>query len=218
MPVATFTKSGTKAASAAALPKAIFSEEIKTHDLMHQAYVAGAANRRANGAHTLTRGEVRGGGRKPWRQKGTGRARHGSIRSPIWRGGGVTFGPSSERNYTKSLTAAAKRKAVRQALTLSASDGSLSVIEEFSVKDGKTRTAEAVVRKLNLALPLLLVVDRKTDETARATRNLADVTLVTARYLSVYNLANHASILLTKPAVAAIDQWLKAPKKTEDQP
>lgn len=209
MAVQTYTATGGKATSGVSLPKTIFDEEIKSHDLLHQAFVTHHSALRANTAKTLGRGEVRGGGRKPWRQKGTGRARHGSIRSPIWRGGGVTFGPSTERNYKKSLSGQAKRKAVRQALTLSARDGSLSVIEDFIVKDGKTKSAADLLKKMDLKSPVLLVVDKKSIELDRATRNLPRFEVVTARYLSVYRLANTNSVVLTKPAIKVLEDWLR---------
>src|SRR5580700_971905 len=104
MAVATYTKSGTKAPTAAKLDKAVFEVEIKNHHLLKQAYEAYLANGRPNLAITKTRGLVRGGGRKPWRQKGTGRARFGSSRVPIWRGGGITFGPTGQENYSKQLS------------------------------------------------------------------------------------------------------------------
>lgn len=214
MAVAVYTKTGTKATTAFTLPKTVFNEEIKNHTLLHDAFVAHHASLRANTAKTLERGEVRGGGKKPWRQKGLGRARAGSIRSPIWRGGGVTFGPSTDRNYTKKLNRSAKQKSVRQALTLSATDGSLSIIEDFSLSDAKTQTAAKLIAKLQVAAPLLLVVDKKTNELVRATRNIAQLTVINAKYLSVYQIARHAHILLTKPAVAELELWLsKTPAK-----
>jgi large subunit ribosomal protein L4 len=103
MAVATYTKSGTKATTAVTLDKKIFSVEIKNHELLKQAYLAYLANGRINSAKTKKRGEIRGGGAKPWRQKGTGRARFGSSRNPIWTGGGVAFGPTGQENYSIKL-------------------------------------------------------------------------------------------------------------------
>src|ERR1700756_2254078 len=103
MAVATYTKAGTKATNPAKLDKAVFGVEAKNHELLKAAYTAYLANGRANLATTKTRGLVRGGGRKPWRQKGTGRARFGSSRNPIWRGGGITFGPTGHENFSKQL-------------------------------------------------------------------------------------------------------------------
>jgi large subunit ribosomal protein L4 len=208
MAVAVYTKTGTKATGAFTLPKSVFDEEIKNHALLQEAFVAHHAGLRANTASSLDRGEVRGGGKKPWQQKGLGRARAGSIRSPIWRGGGITFGPTLERNYIKKINRSARQKAIRQALTLSAQDGSLSIIEDFALGDTKTKSAAQLIAKLGVASPLLLVVDKKTDDLLQATRNIARLTIITAKYLSVYQIARHAHILVTKPAVAELESWL----------
>src|SRR5215813_45594 len=116
MAVPTFTKSGTKATSAAKLDKTVFGVMPKNHELLKLAYTAYLANGRDNLAVTKKRGEVSGGGKKPWKQKGTGRARFGSSRNPIWRGGGIAFGPTGDDNYTVRVSVKAKRLAVRQAL------------------------------------------------------------------------------------------------------
>src|SRR5215813_5453673 len=120
MAVPTFTKSGTKATSAAKLDKVVFGVVPENHELLKLAYTAYLANGRENLAVTKKRGEVSGGGKKPWKQKGTGRARFGSSRNPIWRGGGIVFGPTGEENYTKKMHTSAKRQALRQALSLAA--------------------------------------------------------------------------------------------------
>src|ERR1700759_440501 len=114
MAVDTYTKAGAKAATPAKLDKAVFGVEIKNHQLLKDAYLAYLAGGRTNDAVAKKRGQVRGGGRKPWRQKGTGNARFGSTRNPIWRGGGVAFGPTGNENYTRKLSTSAKRQALRQ--------------------------------------------------------------------------------------------------------
>ena len=139
MSVASFTKTGSKSTAKVELPENVFSEDIQSHQLLKDTYVAYLSNGRTINAHVKTRGEVRGGGKKPWKQKGTGRARHGSIRSPIWRGGGITFGPTDDRNFTKKINKKAKQKALRQALTLAAEQNAIMVIEDFTVKEGKTK-------------------------------------------------------------------------------
>src|SRR3954467_5725352 len=131
MAVSTYTKSGTKAATAAKLDKSVFEVMPENHDLLKLAYVAYLANGRENLAVTKTRGLVRGGGKKPWKQKGTGRARFGSSRVPIWRGGGITFGPTGQENYSKQLNTKAKRQAIRQALSLASIDNKLIVVEDI---------------------------------------------------------------------------------------
>src|SRR6266545_1054603 len=118
MAVSTYTKSGTKATTPAKLDKKIFGVEVKNHNLLKIAYLAYLANGRPNLAITKKRGEVRGGGAKPWRQKGTGRARVGSSRNPLWRGGGIAFGPTGNENYSHKINTKTKREAIRQALSL----------------------------------------------------------------------------------------------------
>ncbi|MCU0667151.1 MAG: 50S ribosomal protein L4 [Patescibacteria group bacterium] len=134
MAVSTYSASGVKATTAIKLPKDIFAVEVSNHELLKQAYVAHQANGRLSLAKTLKRGEVSGGGKKPWRQKGTGRARTGSIRNPIWRGGGITFGPSGNENYSKKINASAKKVALKQALSLATINKPVYVIDDFVVK------------------------------------------------------------------------------------
>lgn len=203
-----YSSTGTKASAALTLPKEVFGEEVKNHRLLQEAYRAYLAAGRAQSAKTLMRGEVRGGGKKPWRQKGTGRARVGSIRSPIWRGGGVTFGPTGNENHKIKLSLKAKRKAIRQALTLKATDGQIMVIEDFKVKDAKTKSAAGLLAKLGTARRTLLVIETKTPELVRSTGNLAGVELVAAKYLNVFKVLNADHIIITKPALLVIKDWL----------
>src|SRR3990167_10650423 len=128
MSVATYTKSGTKSASPATLDKKVFGVEVANQELIHKTYLAYLAGGRANFAKTKRRGEVRGGGQKPWRQKGTGRARFGSSRNPIWTGGGVAFGPTGNENYVLNLSNQTKRQALKQALTLAAKENRIKII------------------------------------------------------------------------------------------
>lgn len=212
MATATFTKTGNKASTAAKLNKDVFGLEVTNFELLQQAYETYRANGRAPIASTLGRGEVRGGGRKPWRQKGTGRARHGSIRSPIWAGGGVTFGPSSNRNFSKTLGKKAKRTALRQALSMANKAETVKVIEDFTAKDGKTKQAIDLLNKLEADRSVLLVVDNKTKELVRATNNIPYVKLVQATYLNVYDILNAHSLVFTKSAVTATEEWLGVTK------
>src|SRR5882762_2138813 len=145
MSVATFTKSGNKATVPAKLEKTIFGVKVENHELLKEAYVAYLANGRTNNAQTKKRGEISGGGRKPHPQKGTGRARSGSSRNPIWRGGGITFGPTGDENYTRKLSTQAKRQALRQALSLAADANKIIVLETFDNKDGKTKATAALL-------------------------------------------------------------------------
>ena len=208
MSVSTVTASGTKATTAVKLPKSVFAVEIKNHELLKEAYVAYLANGRDNLAQTKLRGEVSGGGRKPHKQKGTGRARAGSTRSPIWRGGGVTFGPTGNENYSKKISSKAKQTAIRQALTLAAEHKNLVVIDEFAVKDGKTKTVVELLAKLGASSRTLVVVAIKSPEVVRSLKNVQEVKLVAANHLNVFDVMNATNIVISKDAVAVVDAWL----------
>lgn len=210
MATPTFTKTGNKATAATKLPKEVFAVENISHDLLKQAYTAYLANGRLGTAKTKTRGEVSGGGKKPWRQKGTGRARFGSSRVPIWRGGGITFGPTGEQNYSVDLPKNTKRTAIRQALTLKAKN--IVVIESFEVKSGKTADAAKLLGKIDAVRNVLLVVDSKTDELSRTINNLSNVKLVQARYLNVFDILNADTIVLSQKSIDIIEEWLGGKK------
>ena len=212
MSVSTFTKTGAKATTAVTLDKTVFAVEIKNHQLLKDAYVAYLSNGRENLAVTKTRGEVSGGGKKPWKQKGTGRARFGSSRVPIWRGGGITFGPTGLENYTKKLNISAKRTAIKQALTLANEAKKVSVIETFEIKDGKTKTANDLLIKLKADRGVLLVVENKTDEVVKATRNIPYLKVVNAKYLNVYDVMNAHNVIIEKNALSVISDWLGGEK------
>lgn len=190
------------------LPKEVFNVEVPNHELVKQAYEAYLANGRTNLAVTKTRGLVRGGGKKPWRQKGTGRARVGSSRNPIWRGGGITFGPTGVENYTKTLSTAQKRQAVRQALTLANKSKKILTIDTFACKDGKVKNTLDLLAKHKLERRVLLVVSLKDELVDRATRNVPNVKAVQATYLNVYDIMNADHIVVTKKSVELIKEWL----------
>ena len=192
----------------AALPEEVFGVDVPNHELLKLAYDAFLANSRQASATTKTRGEVRGGGKKPWKQKGTGRARFGSTRNPIWRHGGIVFGPRGNENYKLKLSKTSKRVAIRQALTLA------NEAKKITVSDIKTtgKTAEIAKfiadKKFKRDRRVLLVVDEKTPELIRATNNLQSALLIRAQYLSVYYVLNADQIIMTPAAVKAIDAWL----------
>lgn len=210
MAVATFTKSGAKATTPAKLDKTVFNVAPENHELVKLAYVTYLGNARVGSAHVKLRGEVRGGGRKPWRQKGTGNARAGSIRSPLWRGGGITFGPTGNEDYSKKLSTAAKRQALRQALSLQADN--IKVVEAFDVKDGKVAPTVALLEKMGATRNVLLVVETKDAMINRATRNIPYVTTVQAQYLNVYDIMNANHIVITKAALETVTAWLGGAK------
>lgn len=208
MPTATYTKAGVKAATPAKLDKAVFGVEVKNHDLLKAAYTAYLANGRLASATTKNRGEVRGSNIKPWRQKGTGRARFGSRYNPIWRGGGIVFGPTGNENYSKQLNTQAKRAALRQALSVKA--GAVVVIEDITPKDGKTAELAKLLKKVGAERNVLVVVEQKTPELVRASQNLPNVQVVSAKFVNVYDLLNADRVVFNQPALKATTAWLMA--------
>jgi large subunit ribosomal protein L4 len=207
MAVATYTKSGTKAATPAKLDKSVFGVEVKNHQLLKDAYLGYLARGRTNNAVAKKRGEVRGGGRKPWRQKGTGNARFGSSRNPIWRGGGVAFGPTGNENYVRKLSLSAKRQALRQALSLANKENRISVIDSFS-GDGKTKTTASLLSKINTDGSVLIVAGNRDEKIDRSTRNIEGLKAVQATYLNVFDVANADFIVFDKEALEAVTKLL----------
>ena len=188
----------------------IFGLEVTNHELIKVAYDAYLANSRSSHAKTLKRGEVRGGGKKPWKQKGTGRARFGSTRNPIWRHGGVAGGRTGEENFTKNLARGAKKVAVRQALSIKNADKAIVIIESLGIKDGKVKEVVKTLNanKIGNEENVLLVVKEKDDLTLRATSNLAHVKVVRPTYLNVFDLMNADKVVIVKDAIEEIENWL----------
>jgi large subunit ribosomal protein L4 len=206
--VPTYTAAGAKAATPAKLDASVFGVEVTNHQLVKQAYETYLANGRENLAVVKTRGLVRGGGKKPWKQKGTGRARFGSSRNPIWRGGGIVFGPTGLENYTKKLPVASKRLAIRQALSLANSASKIIVVENLASKEGKTAELAKLLTKFGVTRSALVVVTEKTPELMRAAANLGNVKLVAATYVNVYDAMNADHIVFTSDALKATEAWL----------
>lgn len=194
------------AAKTATLPKEVFAVEVANHELLKLAYDAYLANNRLASATTKTRGEVRGGGKKPWRQKGTGRARFGSSRNPIWRGGGIVFGPLGNENYTKKISTRAKRQAIRQALTLANQAKKVHVLDIKTT--GKTAEVVKFLADNKLERKVLIAVEEKTPELIRATNNIENVVLVSTKYLSVYHILNADAIVLSSASLPLLKDWL----------
>lgn len=193
-------------AASSKLPKEVFGVEVSNHELLKLAYDSYLANARLASATTKQRGEVRGGGKKPWRQKGTGRARFGSSRNPIWRGGGIVFGPRGNENYTKKISKTAKRVAVRQALTL-ANEAKKIVIEDIKTT-GKTSEVAKFLSDNKYERRVLVVVDEKSPELMRATNNIQNVLVVRAMYLNVYHILNADTIVMSPAALPVLTAWL----------
>jgi large subunit ribosomal protein L4 len=206
--VLTYTKAGAKATTAAKLDKKVFAVEVKSHDLLKQAYVAHLANGRENFAVAKSRGEVRGGGAKPWRQKGTGRARFGSSRNPIWRGGGAAFGPTGQENYSHKLSTKSKRTALRQALSLASTENRIKVIEDINFADGKVKPLVNILHKIDSTGRILIVVEQKNEKSNRASNNLKNVNVVQAKNLNIFSILNADQIVITKGALNIVHEWL----------
>ena len=189
------------------LNKDVFGLSVENHELVKLAYDAYLANSRSSHAKTLKRGEVRGGGKKPWKQKGTGRARFGSTRNPIWRHGGVAFGRTGEENFTKKISKNAKLQAVRQALSMQNKDKAVKTVAAFEAKGGKTAAA---VKELNIekGKNYLVVVPEKTENILRATNNIANAKVVRPTYLNVFDILNADQIIIVEKALPEIENWL----------
>ncbi len=203
----------------AELPDGIFGVKMNP-DLVHQAIVAQMANSRQVIAHTKGRGEVRGGGKKPWRQKGTGRARHASIRSPIWKGGGVAFGPTKERNFEKKINKKTKRKALFMALSSKVTDKELILLDGLKLNAPKTKEALGVLNGLSGKMAgykntkkkrdsVLFVLPEKDKMILRAMNNLPFVEMMDAKSLNVKDLLEKKYLILLKDAVSVIEKTYK---------
>lgn len=200
------TKAAPKVVATPKLPKEVFDVDVNNHELLKLAYDAYLANSRTSAASTKTRGEVRGGGKKPWKQKGTGRARFGSSRNPIWRGGGIVFGPRGNENYSKKISTQAKRQAVKQALTLANKADKVHVLDVKTT--GKTAEVVKFLETNKFARKTLIVVDEKTPAIIRATNNLQNVLLVGTKYLNVYHILNADHIVLSTASLPTLKSWL----------
>ena len=192
-----------KAVGEKELAPKLFNVKIN-EGLVHFVAEAQAANSRVASAHTKTRGEVRGGGKKPWKQKGTGRARQGSTRSPIWVGGGITFGPRPNRNFSKKLNKKTKLAALAMALTDKAQNDGLIALESLTVADGKTKKMSALMAKLPVKRNILVVLPKSDPMTVRASRNLQKVHTVNVSDVSLLDLLTADSVVAP---VATIEAW-----------
>jgi large subunit ribosomal protein L4 len=183
------------------LPDSVFAGPVKPH-LLHEVVTMQLANRRRGTASTLGRSEVRGGGKKPWRQKGTGRARHGTIRSPLWRGGGVVFGPKP-RDYSYTVPKKVKKAALRSALSSKLADGTITVLEHFELPEVKTRGFVKVLTTFGLE-NVLVVVDGENGTLRRSARNVPHVKVLRSEGLNVYDVLKYKALVLTRPTIEKI--------------
>ena len=179
------------------------------NQVIYDAVVRKGASLR-QGTHSVkTRSEVSGGGIKPWRQKGTGRARQGSIRAPHWYHGGVVFGPTTERNYEKKQNRKESRLALRSALSYKANNKAITVVEKFDVKDSKTKGFIKLLNTLKLEGKSLIVVKELTDELILASRNLKDIKVIESHEINTYDVLNYKNIVMTEEAVKMLEEELK---------
>jgi len=183
----------------------IFGIEINTH-LLHQAVVSNQASMRRGTHATKTRAMVSGGGKKPWRQKGTGRARVGSSRNPVWTKGGIAFGPQP-RDYGFRMPKKTRRLALKSALTDKVNNGNMVVVDELNMAEPKTKEMVQMLSALNAA-NALVVIDAVDENVIKSVRNISGVTPVQAAGINVYNILSHKKLVITKEAVAKVEEVL----------
>lgn len=188
------------------LDKGIFNGEVN-EPILYQVVRMYEANQRQGTASTKTRSDVRGGGKKPWRQKGTGRARAGTIRSPLWRGGGKIFGPHP-RDYSYSVPKAVRRIALISSLNAKLNDKDMIVIDEMKLEKPKTKEFSAVLRNIKADKKPLLVLDDKNDTVIRASRNIPNLLLRDYRTLNAYEVLKQQKLILTQKALAGLTKIL----------
>jgi large subunit ribosomal protein L4 len=183
----------------------VFAVEIN-EELLHQVYVGQYANKRRVTAHTKTRGEIKGSTKKPWKQKGTGRARTGDVKNPIWRKGGTVFGPRKDRNYSQKINKKVARLAVKMALSAKVQSGDLVVVDSYELKDIKTALMAKAVEKLGLKNNILFAFEEGARKYARATGNLAESRNIDIELLNVFDILNAKQLVLSKEGVKFLEQ------------
>jgi len=206
------------------LPESIFGLKIN-QDLIRQSYEAQLSQSRVPYAHTKDRSEVRGGGKKPWRQKGTGRARHGSIRSPLWRGGGVTFGPRKDKIFAKNINKKMRRKALLMVLSGKVRDNEMIILDNLKIEQPKTKLMADILKKfhpksdhtkdekpkveIDLGRGALIAMAAKDENIIRASRNIPKILTIGAANLNVVDLLNYKYLVLPKESVGVIEKTFK---------
>ncbi|MCE1247171.1 MAG: 50S ribosomal protein L4 [Firmicutes bacterium] len=175
--------------------------------VMNQALLRHLANRRSGSASTKTRAEVAGGGRKPWRQKGTGRSRHGSIRSPLWRGGGVTFGPKP-RDYNQAMPKKMRRLAIKCAYSVKVTDKKMFALDELKMEMPKTKQFVDMMKKLNLDKSVLFVIDEKNFAVEKSASNIPGIKVVTTEGVNIHDLMKFDRLVMTTSAIKKVEEVL----------
>ena len=212
MKLTIFTKTGSTSEKTITLPKEIFEVKINK-TLLNKAVRVFLANQRQSNAHTKTRGDVSGGGKKPWRQKGTGRARSGSIRNPIFTGGGVAFGPKNIMNHKLSMNKKEKQGAIRSALTTHAADKSVFVFEGFGLQEKKlTQSLSKVLEKAKITGKTLIVQGNLDSNLTKAAANLEKIDTEVVNSINTYQLLKYKNIVLTPETLGKIEEFWGKPK------
>jgi large subunit ribosomal protein L4 len=184
---------------------AMFAAPVN-EELMRLSLVRQLGNSRIATAHTKTKGEVSGGGKKPWRQKGTGRARFGSTRNPIWRGGGVAFGPRNDRNYSKMMPKKARRAALFSGLSQKATEKAIFALDKFEAKEPKTKEFATLVKKLPVDRSLLVVLSEKDANLEKSANNLPNVKTILVDYLNLHDLFKYEKVMFLEPALKKAEE------------
>ncbi len=211
-----YSKKAEKTATKLNLDKEVFGITEISHQLLSQAYKTYLANGRTNNAVTKTRGLVSGGGKKPWRQKGTGRARFGSSRNPIWKGGGVAFGPTGIENYSLKLNTKARKLAIKQALSSKLGANAIKFIESFDISKVSTKKLIDLINKLDANKGhVLIVVKDKTPEIILSARNVENFKVVKSSYLNVFDVLNADSIVIESITLEGLSAQLKSSRENK---
>ncbi|MGI6554872.1 MAG: 50S ribosomal protein L4 [Bacillota bacterium] len=204
--VAVYSSSSGEQVGEIQLSERVFGEQIN-EAVIHEVVVNQLANARVGTSSTKSRGEVRGGGRKPWRQKGTGRARVGSIRSPLWRGGGVVFGPKP-RDYSYTVPKKVRRLAFRSALSAKLAEDKMIVLDELNFDQPKTKKMVELLNKFSVDKKAIVVTGSRDENVEKSARNIPGITPRTSDRLSVLDLVTHDKLLLTRDAVVRLEEVL----------
>lgn len=209
-----YLASGKKSQDKVDLDNSVFKALPNSADLIKSSYIAFLSNLRSSRARAKNRSDVRGGGRKPWRQKGTGRARVGSIRSPLWKGGGVVFGPSGKENHNIKIQKNAKSTALRHALSLSANYDKIAVIKEIKLKEPKTKEAANILQNIGTGKNTLIIIDKIESNYLNAFKNIKSATVTHWKYVNTFAVINADSIVITQEALKLLTEKL-TPKKSK---
>lgn len=207
MKIDVFDMNGKKLSKPVELSDEVFGQEYN-EALIHQVVVAQLANKRQGTKSTLTRTEVSGGGKKPWRQKGTGRARQGSIRAPQWTGGGVVFAPKP-RDFSQKINKKMKVAATKSALSAKLADGNMIVLNELTLTEIKTKVMANMLKSFNVEGSVLLVTAAKDDVVLRSSSNIQNLTVSTAELLNVYDLVANSKCIVTVDAIKMLEKKLE---------